>query len=128
MPRELNFKRTCLTSIATRFKVGELIKLSFGPLAGKNAYFGIILSIRDSDPYCYAYEIRWINKTSPQVEEVDGELVETKAQIKEREIKDRKREQAMAKSLTDLIAVGKARGMNNPHGWAARVFAARRRG
>jgi len=76
LPRELNFKRACLTSIATRFSVGELIKLSFGPLAGETAYFGIILSIRDSDPYTYSYEIRWINKNNPQIEEIDGIWIE----------------------------------------------------
>lgn len=37
----------------------------------------------------------------------------------------RKREQAKAQTLEDLIAVGQRRGMKNPRGWARHVLAAR---
>jgi RNA polymerase subunit RPABC4/transcription elongation factor Spt4 len=38
---------------------------------------------------------------------------------------DRKREQASAQTVEDLIAIGKRRGMKNPRGWARHVIAAR---
>jgi DNA repair protein RadD len=50
--------------------------------------------------------------------QVDGELVEVNQQ-------DRKREQATAQTIEDLIQVGKRRGMKNPRGWARHVMAAR---
>jgi DNA repair protein RadD len=50
--------------------------------------------------------------------QVDGELVEVNRQ-------DRKREQAQASTIEDLIQVGKRRGMKNPTGWARHVMAAR---
>jgi hypothetical protein len=34
-------------------------------------------------------------------------------------------EQSSAESLADLVAIGKRRGMSNPHGWARHVMAAR---
>jgi uncharacterized lipoprotein YddW (UPF0748 family) len=36
-----------------------------------------------------------------------------------------RQEQGRAKTLADLISQGKARGMKNPHAWAAHVFKAR---
>jgi hypothetical protein len=50
--------------------------------------------------------------------QLDGELVEVNRQ-------DRKREQANASTIEDLIQVGKRRGMKNPTGWARHVMAAR---
>jgi hypothetical protein len=38
---------------------------------------------------------------------------------------ERRREQATAATLEDLIAIGKRRGMKSPHGWARHVMAAR---
>jgi DNA repair protein RadD len=49
---------------------------------------------------------------------VEGELVE----VQQRE---RRREQATAQTIEDLIAIGKRRGMKNPKGWARHVMAAR---
>jgi len=58
---------------------------------------------------------------------VDGKLVEMNV-LEERNIKNKKKtEQAMAKTLDELIAVGKSRGYKNPAAWAARVFAGRMR-
>ena len=51
-----------------------------------------------------------------------GELQEIKAA----EVRQRKREQGQARTLAELVALGKARGMANPWGWAQRVVAARR--
>jgi len=48
---------------------------------------------------------------------VDGELQEYKRQ--------QRTEQAMAASVDELVRIGKARGMSNPHGWARHVWAAR---
>lgn len=57
-----------------------------------------------------------------EIEEQDGELVE----IQQSKLKfERRREQAMAQSLDDLIALGKRRGMKNPAGWARHVWNAR---
>lgn len=48
---------------------------------------------------------------------VDGELQEFKRQ--------QRTEQAMAASIDELVRIGKARRMKNPHGWARHVWAAR---
>lgn len=53
-----------------------------------------------------------------ELEHVDGELVEVQRQ-------ERKREQSEAKTLEQLVEVGKRRGMKNPRGWARHVLAAR---
>jgi len=51
---------------------------------------------------------------------VEGELVEVEARQREK-----RREQAQAATLDELIAIGKRRQMKNPHGWARHVMAAR---
>ena len=51
---------------------------------------------------------------------VEGELVEVEARQREN-----RRERATASTLDELIAVGRRRGMKNPHGWARHVMAAR---
>jgi len=60
-------------------------------------------------------------------EQVDGELVEftmrEAAALESREVKDKKREQAAAKSLPELEAIARQRGYKP--GWAKRVMAAR---
>lgn len=53
-----------------------------------------------------------------ELQHVDGELEEVQ-QV------DRKREQASAQTLDELIAIGRRRGMKNPAGWASHVMAAR---
>jgi DNA repair protein RadD len=53
-----------------------------------------------------------------EIEHVDGELVELQHT-------QRRREQAQASTLDELIAIGKRRGMKSPHGWARHVMAAR---
>ncbi|KAB2666563.1 DEAD/DEAH box helicase [Brucella tritici] len=58
------------------------------------------------------------------VEELEGELTEVDRSTA---VRERKREQAQAKSLEDLVALGRARGMKNPHGWARKVMEARHR-
>ena len=40
-------------------------------------------------------------------------------------VAERKREQSSARTLADLVAIGKARGMQRPHAWARHVMAAR---
>ncbi|MEB3319676.1 MAG: DEAD/DEAH box helicase, partial [Cyanobium sp.] len=58
-----------------------------------------------------------------ELRQVDGELQELKrvnAQL-------RRREQGKAQSLQQLIALGQARGMKNPVGWAKHVYFARQR-
>jgi superfamily II DNA or RNA helicase len=53
-----------------------------------------------------------------ELQHVDGELEEVQ-QV------DRKREQASAQTLDELIAIGRRRNMKNPAGWARHVMAAR---
>jgi DNA repair protein RadD len=53
-----------------------------------------------------------------ELQTVDGELVELQ-QV------ERRREQATAATLEELIAIGKRRGMKSPLGWARHVLAAR---
>jgi superfamily II DNA or RNA helicase len=55
-----------------------------------------------------------------ELQQVDGELVERKL-----EIRQRRTEQATATTLEQLIDVGTRRGMKNPRGWARPVLAAR---
>lgn len=57
-----------------------------------------------------------------ELEHVPGELQELQRQAAQRE---RRAEQGTAQTLTDLIEVGKRRGMKNPRGWARHVLAAR---
>lgn len=56
------------------------------------------------------------------VEQLEGELQEVDRNAA---VVERKREQAKAQTLDDLVALGKARGMANPYGWAANVLKAR---
>lgn len=59
-----------------------------------------------------------------QVNEVDGELVEIDpAQLR----RERAREQSQARTLDDLIDLGRKRGYKSPEKWAAHVYTARRR-
>ena len=53
-----------------------------------------------------------------ELQHVDGELVELQ-QV------ERRREQAQASTLDELIAIARRRGMKSPHGWARHVMAAR---
>ena len=53
-----------------------------------------------------------------ELQTVDGELVEVQRV-------ERRREQATAQTLDELIAIGRTRNMKNPHGWARHVLAAR---
>ena len=53
-----------------------------------------------------------------ELQTIDGELQEVTSV-------DRKREQAQANTLDELIAIGRRRNMKNPAGWARHVMAAR---
>ena len=59
----------------------------------------------------------------------DGELISVSIEYFEKvqlQLKfERKREDAQARSLQDLIALGVARGYSNPHGWALHKMKAR---
>jgi superfamily II DNA or RNA helicase len=65
--------------------------------------------------HVYAAEARTI-------EQVAGELVEVTVDFV---LKQKKREQASAKTIQDLIALGRTRGHKNPEGWAKHVHKAR---
>jgi superfamily II DNA or RNA helicase len=57
-----------------------------------------------------------------ELQHVPGELRELDRQAEQRE---RRAEQGKAQTLSDLVALGKQRGLRNPHGWARHVMAAR---
>lgn len=57
-----------------------------------------------------------------KIEEVAGELERVDL---EKERKERRQLQGAARSLADLVAIGKQRGMKNPAAWAASVYCAR---
>lgn len=57
-----------------------------------------------------------------ELDHIPGQLQELQRQAAQRE---RRLEQGQAQTLKDLVALGKARGLRNPHGWARHVLAAR---
>lgn len=57
-----------------------------------------------------------------EIEQVEGELVKVD---KDLIIKERKKEQATARGLADLVMLGVRREMKDPAGWACHIFAAR---
>jgi superfamily II DNA or RNA helicase len=57
-----------------------------------------------------------------EIRQTDGELQEL---AREAVARARRRDQGQARTLTDLIQVGIARGMKNPAGWARHVYFAR---
>lgn len=65
---------------------------------------------------------------SRMVEEVDGELF-TVTRDELRGIKKEERKlQGRAQTLQDLVILGKRKGYKNPHAWASKVMAGRKRG
>lgn len=72
----------------------------------------------------HVYEIK-----SREIDEIDGDMVEMtkeeREEIKRQAMQKNKNEQASARTLEDLIDLGRRRGMSNPHGWARHVYAAR---
>lgn len=57
-----------------------------------------------------------------KIEVQDGELIKIDRDMI---VRERKIEQGQARSIEDLVMIGVRRGMKNPAGWAACVFAAR---
>jgi hypothetical protein len=56
-----------------------------------------------------------------ELEHVDGELVE----LQQVERRERRMEEGRAQTYEQLVALGKARGMKHPHGWARHRLEAR---
>lgn len=75
-------------------------------------------------PACgHVYEVK-----GRTLEEVEGELVEvTREQMKVIQKKERQL-QGQAKSLADLVDLGKRKGYSNPHAWAKKVLSGRKHG
>jgi superfamily II DNA or RNA helicase len=61
-----------------------------------------------------------------EIEVGDGELVKVTEEEKRATRQRLAREQAEAKTLDDLVALGRKRGHKNPMGWARHVYAGRR--
>ncbi|WP_052699111.1 DEAD/DEAH box helicase [Hyphomicrobium sp. 99] len=74
-------------------------------------------------PECgHVYEKKRATVGPREIEEVDGELQEVDVEAIRRE---RKREQAEAKTLDALVALATARGYKRPEAWAAHIYTAR---
>lgn len=73
-------------------------------------------------PHCGMAQESGTASPGRQLDEIDGQLQEIDREHARRE---RLREQAGAKSLDELIALGKAKGFKNPEAWASHVFTAR---
>lgn len=73
-------------------------------------------------PQCqHVYEVK---ERTP--EQVEGQLHELKVDMEAlRAMREKKMQQGRAQSLDDLVALGKARGYKNPHGWARNIWLAR---
>jgi len=72
-------------------------------------------------PNCgYIYPIN-----SREIDEVEGELIEATKEDRQAQKMERKKAQGAARSYNELVALGKQRGMKNPHGWAINVIKAR---
>ncbi|MGZ2374925.1 DNA repair protein RadD [Sinorhizobium medicae] len=69
-------------------------------------------------PHC-GHEYPAMGRT---VKELEGELQEVDRKAAH---VARKQEQAKAQTLDDLVAIGRSRGMKNPHGWAQHVLRGR---
>lgn len=80
-------------------------------------------AVHDPEPICphcgHEYEVQ-----RREIQQREGELIELSEEMIRR---NRKREQAKARSLEDLIALGKAKNYKNPAAWARHVYAARQR-
>ena len=65
---------------------------------------------------------------SRMVEEVEGELYTVTREELRGIQKEERKLQGKAKSLEDLVLLGKRKGYKNPHAWASKVMAGRKRG
>lgn len=75
-----------------------------------------------SCPACgHVYEI-----VGRVVSEEEGELIEVSREELQQVVKQERRLQGQARSLQDLVELGKRKGMKNPHGWARNVMAGRK--
>jgi DNA repair protein RadD len=72
-------------------------------------------------------ECGWIPFSKPRsIDSVDGELTEVNTDlVRKNATIVRLKEQAMAKTIDQLVELGRSRGMKNPHGWATHVIKAR---
>ncbi len=66
---------------------------------------------------------------SRELDHIEGDLAEVTGLSPEDQAKlQRRKEQGMAKSLNDLIALARARGYAAPEAWAAKIYTARKAG
>lgn len=78
--------------------------------------------------FCYSYGNACPECGKPRaikekkIEEVEGELAELD---RKKEIKTKKMEQGQARTLEDLIALGRARNYKNPTLWASKIISSR---
>lgn len=82
--------------------------------------YAIFMSGVDACPMCGAP----VEKKAREIEQTDGQLEEVDIEAIRRE---QKKEQGSARSMRDLVMLGVRKGMRNPTGWAANVYAARQK-
>ena len=86
-------------------------------------------------PMCYRVDFSYVSQCKGcghvfvsdgrEIEQVEGELQEIAPEQLAEMRRQKQVEQGRAKKLEDLIAVGRARGMKNPAGWARHILDAR---
>lgn len=75
-------------------------------------------------PQCPVCGAQCVPIKSRKIQQLAGELRE----LRRDDIRHQRHQQGKARTLPELIALGQARGMKNPVGWAKHVFYARQRG
>ncbi|AXF38210.1 putative DNA helicase [Ralstonia phage phiRSP] len=88
---------------------------------------GCFQQIRRPAPQCCPSCGKRLVADAKEITVADGELVEMTDVEKQRVRAKLKQEQAEAKTLDELVALGRRRGHKNPTGWAQHVYAGRRR-
>ena len=64
--------RVCLTSMSSRFKIGDLVKFA----RQHSSFYGVVVEIVDYSPYSFSYIVRWMNNKDRTYEELDGVWLE----------------------------------------------------
>lgn len=88
---------------------------------------GCFQAIKRPLPPCCPYCQKRMQAEAKEIEVAEGELVEMTETDKARIRRERAREQAEAKTLGELVALGQRRGYSSPMAWAQKVFGGRRR-
>lgn len=123
-----NWQRHGLPDDDRQWNIDPKVKMKRGDNDNENlkikqcpSCFSVHSMFDQSCPECgHVYE----QQQRGQIEEVDGNLVEITKALEKR---NKKREQALAKTLDELIRLGEQRGHKNPRKWAQIIFDSRKK-